>query len=337
MPFASTTSTSAAQVRNVRANTSADRASADAAGDFDLVLSNAVATASTDDKKIAAPALQAKSDEERKQEAKAEERQNLPPELAGLAANIAASPNQLAWQGSVSAADAQASAAEIASGSVATTGVASIDAALSAIEAAGVMSLQSEAGSTKPAHADGGAILSAPQGVPAGDLNSLQNMLMAARQMLAPANVTAPAAATADTFTLDAALPAVRVQLLETADDGASHTVLKAAPTDGSALGIDLKLDGQGNATLVLNVANDAEHMRLQQTLSALHAGFEAMGLALNVELRQGSGDDQPAPAPETSRRIGMVRAVADTGTPAISRMRNSEPASTGSQIHFYA
>ena len=329
MPFASTPSTSVAQARNLRANTSADRASADAAGDFDRLLSNAVASASAVDKKTQASASQEMSDEERKDAAKAEERQNLPPELAGLAANIAASPNQLAWQGSVSAADAQVSAAEMAIGTVSTTGVASIDAALNAIEAAGVMSLLPDAVSTKSAQTDGG--------VPASDLNSLQNMLMAARQMLAPANVTALAVVNADTFALDAALPAVRVQVLEAADDGSSHTVLKTTPADGSALGIDLKLDGQGNATLVLNVANDAEHMRLQQTLSALHAGFEAMGLALNVELRQGGDDSQPAPVPETSRRIGSVRVVAETGAAPISRMRNSEPAAAGSQIHFYA
>ena len=336
MPFASSPLITAAQVRSSLSSASSERTSAETTSAFDRLLTDAVASASADEKKPLDTVSQAKSDEERREEAKAEERQNLPPELAGLAANIAASPNQLAWQGSVSAADAQVAATELAGGAPASaTGVASIDAALNAIQAAGVMSLQQDAGLAKPAQADERAL--ALQTAQSSDLSSLQNMLMAARQMAAPANVAAPAAANTNAFTLDAALPAVRVQLLELADEGGSHTVLKTVPADGSALGIDLKLDGQGNATLVLNVANDAEHMRLQQTLSALHAGFEAMGLALNVELRQGGDESQQAPVPETSRRIGLVRAAADAGTAPISRMRNSELATAGSQIHFYA
>lgn len=302
-------------------------------------------SASSEDKKSLRAASR-NADTEPKEEEKPEEevRQKLPPELAGLAANIAASPNQLLWQVSVSDADAQVLEAKIGAGMPpATTGVDAVDAALNVLEAAGVMSLAQAQGQSAGQDAAAAKIAAFDERLAAQSLSlgaeagSLQNMLMAAKQLNAPA-VAVPAATPANAaFSLDAALPAVRVQLLETAEEGGSHAVLKTVPGDGSALGIDLKLDGQGNATLVLNVANDAEHMRLQQTLSSLHAGFAAMGLALNVELRQGDDSSEQAPTPDNGRRATMVRAVAEAPAAPASRMQITELAGAGSQIHFYA
>jgi hypothetical protein len=337
MPFVSPSQTSSTQARNALSSAASSRAAEDSEGAFERMLNNAVASASAEEEKSLGPASGIKTDEEREEEALDAERQNLPPGLAGLAANIAASPNQLAWEGTTSAADAQESqmaAASLTSGmSAATTGVVDIDAALNAMQAAGIMPLLQEPPAAKAGIIDERAMA---QPALAADVASLQNMLMAARQMTATANVTAPIA-NAGTFTLNAAMPAMRVQLLEMAEDGASHTKLTTTASDGAALGIDLKLDGHGNATLVLDVANDAEHMRLQQTLSALHAGFEAMGLALNVELRQGSQDSESTPTPETNRRASMLRAVEEGTTVPVSRMRTSDLAAAGTQIHFYA
>ena len=319
---------------------------------FDEMLTKALASAGIDDNKALAAASEreAARDEQDRQDEKREEdvRQNLPPELAGLAANIAAGPNLLAWQGTVSAADAQIVAEKLAVATPAATttvGVDSIDAALNALQAAGVMSLEQEATPAKQAVADERGIAqssaqSTPQSARTAEIESLQNMLMAARQLTAPATVSAPVALAANPLAFDPAMPAVRVQVLELADDGGSHTVLKSLPSDGAALGIDLKLDGQGNATLILNVANDAEHMRLQQTLTALHAGFEAMGLALNVELRQGDDQNAPAPMPEAISKINAARSVADADVAPLPRVRdvgNAGPGESGPQIHFYA
>lgn len=79
----------------------------------------------------------------------------------------------------------------------------------------------------------------------------------------------------------------VQVEILRMVKHGGGQVVMELTPPDQSKFRIDLQIDAQGQATLVVEGASDSTRTRLEQGASGLQQQFAEMGLQLQLDMRQ--------------------------------------------------
>ncbi len=102
-------------------------------------------------------------------------------------------------------------------------------------------------------------------------------------QIFKPASVPAPLEP--HQVQLDAG--EVKVEIMRLVKQGGGQIVMELTPPDQSKFRIDLKIDAQGVAYLVVEGASDSTRSRLERGAEGLQQQFADMGLALQLDMRQ--------------------------------------------------
>jgi hypothetical protein len=79
----------------------------------------------------------------------------------------------------------------------------------------------------------------------------------------------------------------VKVEIMRLVKQGGGQIVMELTPPDQSKFRIDLKIDAQGVASLVVEGASDSTRSRLERGAEGLQQQFADMGLALQLDMRQ--------------------------------------------------
>ncbi len=154
-----------------------------------------------------------------------------------------------------------------------------------------------------------------------------------AHQVFEPTNVPAPLEP--HQVQLDAG--EVKVEIMRLVKQGGGQIVMELTPPDQSKFRIDLKIDAQGVASLVVEGASDSTRSRLERGAEGLQEQFAEMGLALQLDMRQ---SHDPGAQREAMQQMQssftpsgtLSRATASTVTEA----QRSRSVGEG-QVHIYA
>jgi hypothetical protein len=80
---------------------------------------------------------------------------------------------------------------------------------------------------------------------------------------------------------------AVQLEIQKMVKQGGGHVVMELTPPDQSKFTIELKLDEQGGALLIVEGVSDSTRTRLEQSAPQLREQFQQMGLELQLDMRQ--------------------------------------------------
>ena len=80
---------------------------------------------------------------------------------------------------------------------------------------------------------------------------------------------------------------AVQLEIQKMVKQGGGHVVMEITPPDQSKFTIELKLDEQGGALLIVEGISDSTRTRLEQSAPQLREQFQQMGLELQLDMRQ--------------------------------------------------
>jgi hypothetical protein len=139
----------------------------------------------------------------------------------------------------------------------------------------------------------------------------------------------------------------LNVEVLRLTRQGGGRAVLEVTPPNEGPIRLDLKLDGAGRATLLVDGLSEAMKTRLEGSSHLLRQDMSQMGLALNLEMRerqesngfanamafgqgQGGESDSAGRRGLTQGKSSSIRGGGDTVT-------SSQPNTAGDGIHFVA
>ena len=80
---------------------------------------------------------------------------------------------------------------------------------------------------------------------------------------------------------------AVQLEIQKMVKQGGGHVVMELTPPDQSKFTIELKLDEQGGALLIVEGISDSTRTRLEQSAPQVREQFQQMGLELQLDMRQ--------------------------------------------------
>ena len=81
-------------------------------------------------------------------------------------------------------------------------------------------------------------------------------------------------------------------EVMSAAKSGGGRIVLEVNPDNMGPIQIDLQIDQNGQALMIVNGASDATQARLEQGSSQLRQEFAQMGLNLSLDMRQNSASN---------------------------------------------
>lgn len=81
----------------------------------------------------------------------------------------------------------------------------------------------------------------------------------------------------------------LNVEILRMTRQGGGRAVLEVTPPNQGPIRLDLQLDGAGKALLVIDGLTDSMRARLESTAGFLRQDMASLGLALNLEMREGN------------------------------------------------
>lgn len=129
----------------------------------------------------------------------------------------------------------------------------------------------------------------------------------------------------------------VKVEIMRLVKQGGGQIVMELTPPDQSKFKIDLKIDAQGVASLVVEGASDSTRSRLERGAEGLQQQFSEMGLSLQLDMRQSHDSrTQQEVLQRMQEEPGNTPSLPSSGRPAVvmgSRARTA----TDNQIHLYA
>ena len=94
---------------------------------------------------------------------------------------------------------------------------------------------------------------------------------------------------------------------------------------DGAPMRVDMTFDAAGGAQLVVHAANDDAAASLIERSAQLVDAMRGLGLAVDVDVRQGNGQTPSPAAADSGASSGSRRPPQDTG-PAAGRPGAAEP-----------
>jgi len=139
----------------------------------------------------------------------------------------------------------------------------------------------------------------------------------------------------------------LNVEVLRLTRQGGGRAVLEVTPPNEGPIRLDLKLDGAGRATLLVDGLSEAMKTRLEGSSHLLRQDMSQMGLALNLEMRerqesnafanamafgqgQGGESDSASRRGPTQGKSSSIRGGGDAVT-------SSQSSVAGDGIHFVA
>jgi len=131
----------------------------------------------------------------------------------------------------------------------------------------------------------------------------------------------------------------VQLEISRLVRQGGGQVVMELTPPDEGRFRVDLRIDSQGTATLIVEGVSDSTRSRLEQSAPDLREQFAQMGLQLELDMRgqrepsasQDHGVDNASAAPWDSRGHDESSAA-----PSRPEQRRRNEVHTG-QVHLYA
>jgi hypothetical protein len=132
----------------------------------------------------------------------------------------------------------------------------------------------------------------------------------------------------------------IHMEIQRMVKQGGGHVVMEITPPDQSKFTIELKMDTQGNARLIVEGVSDSTRTRLEQSAPQLREQFQQMGMELQLDMRQqrdsGSQNAQNQDGP--SERAPWMAQQADLKLPAQRATAASRALESGAnQVYLYA
>lgn len=132
----------------------------------------------------------------------------------------------------------------------------------------------------------------------------------------------------------------IHMEIQRMVKQGGGHVVMEITPPDQSKFTIELKMDTQGNARLIVEGVSDSTRTRLEQSAPQLREQFQQMGMELQLDMRQqrdsGSQNAQNQDGP--SERAPWMSQQADLNLPAQRATAASRALESGAnQVYLYA
>jgi hypothetical protein len=134
----------------------------------------------------------------------------------------------------------------------------------------------------------------------------------------------------------------LHTEVMNAAKSGGGRIMLELTPPEQGKIRIDLQINQNGQAHLIVEGASDATKARLDQGGQNLKNEFAQMGLNLSLDLRQGPGSQQAA-----SQGFSNSRQSLYTNTNTASQSLNSaitpanrisgDNGANSSAVHLYA
>lgn len=84
----------------------------------------------------------------------------------------------------------------------------------------------------------------------------------------------------------------LNIEVMRVLKEGGGRVVMEVTPPDQGTLQLDLRLDNQGKAILIVDGASDSTRARLEQGSAELRQQLADMGLQLSLDMRQKSDSD---------------------------------------------
>jgi len=88
----------------------------------------------------------------------------------------------------------------------------------------------------------------------------------------------------------------LHVEVMRVLREGGGRVILEVTPPDQSAIQLDLRLDGNGKAYLIVEGASDSTKARLEQGGAQLKEQLAQMGLSLCMDMRDRSSQSDHIP-----------------------------------------
>jgi len=140
----------------------------------------------------------------------------------------------------------------------------------------------------------------------------------------------------------------LNVEVLKLTRQGGGRAVLEVTPPNEGPIRLDLKLDGAGRATLLVDGLSEAMKSRLEGSAHFLRQDMAQMGLALNLEMRERQESNAFANAMAFSQGQGGGTGGTGRGDPTKAKSGTSligggntasstQSMGTGDGIHFVA
>ncbi len=140
----------------------------------------------------------------------------------------------------------------------------------------------------------------------------------------------------------------LNVEVLKLTRQGGGRAVLEVTPPNEGPIRLDLKLDGAGRATLLVDGLSEAMKSRLEGSAHFLRQDMAQMGLALNLEMRERQESNAFANAMAFSQGQGGGAGGAGRGDPTKAKSgtsvvgggntaSSSQSMGSGDGIHFVA
>ena len=88
----------------------------------------------------------------------------------------------------------------------------------------------------------------------------------------------------------------LHVEVMRVLREGGGRVIMEVTPPDQGAIQLDLRLDGNGKAYLIVEGASDSTKARLEQGGAQLKEQLEQMGLSLSLDMRDRSSQSDHIP-----------------------------------------
>jgi hypothetical protein len=259
-----------------------------------------------------------------RQEADRSQTEATPSSDAEPAFNLFAAPAQTVKEGAESVDAARA-------GSVGSSPVSSVQERAPSVEMLQTASVDESAGNTSASGTDSSFTHSFMQTLMG---HSPAASALAEHRVLEP-DVT-PSALAPHQVQLDAG--PVHVEIVRLVKQGGGQVVLALTPPDQTTFKIDLSIDAQGVARLVVDGGSDSTRSRLEQGVTQLQEQFTQMGLQLQFDMRQQRDDTRAQDQAWASGHPGGAPVEASHAkSDTIARPRPVPANWAQGQVHLYA
>jgi hypothetical protein len=134
----------------------------------------------------------------------------------------------------------------------------------------------------------------------------------------------------------------LHAEIMNSAKSGGGRIMLELTPPEQGTIRIDLRINANGQAHLIVEGASDATKSRLDQGGQNLKNEFTQMGLNLSLDLRQGNQSQQASQQGFGNARQGTYSGLAPVSQNSASSLlmgsaRSGDNRESSNTVHLYA
>ena len=134
----------------------------------------------------------------------------------------------------------------------------------------------------------------------------------------------------------------LHAEIMNSAKSGGGRIMLEITPPEQGTIRIDLRINSNGQAHLIVEGASDATKARLDQGGQNLKNEFSQMGLNLSLDLRQGNQSQQASQQGFGNARQGNYSGISSasqssTSSILVGSTRSGDNRGNSTTVHLYA